>query len=75
MLCKVHQDIISVTKQIKLTFIEGSLEEQKAFIKSYEKYLVLREEILKDSEVLTSLPGLNTAPPKRTAARRHSGDI
>ena len=79
--CKVLQDIIPLTNEVCFSDIEGSLEEQKAFIQTYEKYLTLRVELLEESEPEHSLPGLYTGPlppkagSKRTTARRRIWDI
>ena len=44
--CKILQDIMPCTKLVQYSDIEGSLEQQKAFIETHEKYLSLRDEIL-----------------------------
>ena len=61
--------------------IDGSLEQQKAFIETYEKYLALRDELLEEVEPHSSLPGLYTGPvlpkagSKGATSRRDNGDI
>ena len=79
--CKVLQDIIPLTNQVNLSDIEESLEQQKGFIQIYEKYLALRDELLEESQLHSSLPGLYTGPllpmagSKGATARRGNGDI
>ena len=80
-LCQVLQDIIPPTNRVQFSDIQGSLEQQKVFIETYEKYLLLRDELLEESEPHTSLPGLYTGPllpkagSKRAKAKRGNGDI
>ena len=79
--CQVLQDIIPRTNEVTFSDIEGSLEQQKALIETYEKYLALREELLEEVEPYSSLPGLYTGPllpkagSKGATARRGNGDI
>ena len=60
---------------------EGSIDQQKAFIEVYEKYLALRDELLEESETPSSLPRLYTGPlhpkagSKWAKARRGNEDI
>ena len=79
--CKVLQDIIPLPNEVHFSDIEGSIDQQKAFIEVYEKYLALRDELLEESETPSSLPGPYTGPllpkagSKRATARRGNGDI
>ena len=79
--CKVLQDIIPLPNEVHFRDIEGSIDQQKAFIEVYEKYLALRDELLEESETPSSLPGLYTGPllpkagSKGATARRGNGDI
>ena len=79
--CKVLQDIIPLPNEVHFRDIEGSIDQQKAFIEVYEQYLALREELLEESETPSSLPGLYTGPllpkagSKGDKARKGNGDI
>ena len=71
--CQVLQDICPLSSPIDYSGLYGSVEEQKDFIEKYEKYLVLRDELLmNDPSTQPSLPGLHTGPQlpqDRTSAR------
>ena len=67
--CQILQDILP--QSIDYDSLNGSVQEQKEFIHKYEKYLVLRGELIDDPDTQSSLPGLHTGPqlPKaRTSA-------
>ena len=60
--------------------MNGTAHQQTDFIKIYEKYLKLRDELLEDTSEDSSLPGLYTGPvhpqaSKTTGAVRRSDDV
>ena len=68
----VRNDFDMIGEQsIDYDSLYDSVQEQKEFIHKYEKYLVLQDELIDDSDTQSSLPGLHTGPqlPKaRTSA-------
>ena len=71
LLCKVLQHILPLKSHIVYEHIKGTLEQQTEFLKTYEKYLNIRDELLEGSSIDSSLPGLYSGPaPLQAASRR-----
>ena len=69
--CKVLQNILPLSKlssHMTYTHMRGTTEEQTKFLQVYERYLVIREELLSSSGIDSSLPGLYTGPVLPQAA-------
>ena len=67
--CQVLRDISPNTTSLpQYEHPNGSPEQQIEFIKAYEKYLVLRDQLLEESSEDISLPGLYTGPVRPQAA-------
>ena len=78
--CKVLQDILPMTENTEYSHMNGTAHQQTDFIKIYEKYLKLRDELLEDTSEDSSLPGLYTGPvhpqaSNPTGAVRRSDDV
>ena len=70
-MCKVLQHILPLKSHIVYEHIGGTLEQQTEFLKTYEKYLNIRDELLEGSSIDSSLPGLYSGPaPLQAASRR-----
>ena len=66
--CKILQDILTHISLIDYRGLFGNVHQQKEFIEKYEKYLVIRDELLSDDpDTQPSLPGLHTGPQLRQA--------
>ena len=66
--CKILQDILPHIGPIDYSGLSGNVHQQQEFIVKYEKYLVLRDELLSDDpDTQSSLPGLHTGPQLRQA--------
>ena len=68
LLCKVLQDILPNTSHIVYEHMRGSEEQQTEFLKLYERYIKIRDELLDGSTIGTSLPGLYSGPELPQAA-------
>ena len=78
--CQILQDILPFPSSIDYTGLRGTVLEQKEFIEKYEKYLVIRDELLIDHpDTQSSLPGLHTGPQlpqaRTSAERSHSNPM
>ena len=78
--CRVLLDILPLSEHIEYNHMNGTAEQQVQFVKIYEKYLELRDELLEDSSDDSSLPGLYTGPVHPQASTstgpvRRSDDI
>ena len=67
--CQVLQDILPLTENVSYTDIYGTTQSQIKLVRIYEQYIMLRDEILEDTDPQVSLPVLYTGP-KRHQARR-----
>ena len=76
--CQILQDILPFPSSIDYAGLHGSVLEQEEFIEKYEKYLVIRDELLIDHpDTQSSLPGLHTGPQlpqARTSAGRSNSN-
>ena len=66
--CKVLQDCLPHTISPQYEHLNGDPNQQAAFIKVYEKYLIRRDQLLEEAGEDTSLPGLYTGPVRPLAA-------
>ena len=66
--CKVLQDIMPHIILPQYEHLNGTPGQQTEFIQVYEKYLILRDQLLEESSEDTSLPGLYTGPVRPRAA-------
>ena len=73
--CKVLLDILPLNKHIDYEHIHGRLSDQIEFVQVYEQYLMLRDELLSDSDdQQASLPGLYTGPVRPQAGARRAAE-
>ena len=68
LLCKVLQDILPNISHIVYEHMRGSEEQQTEFLKLYERYIKICDELLDGSTIGTSLPGLYSGPELPQAA-------
>ena len=66
--CKVLQDCLPHTISPQYEHVNGDPNQQAAFIKVYEKYLIRRDQLLEEAGEDTSLPGLYTGPMRPRSA-------
>ena len=76
MLCKVLQNILPLTNHIVYEHMGGTQDQQADFLRAYEGYLKIRDELLDCSGSGSSLPGLYTGPvvPQAVSTGRASGN-
>ena len=65
--CKVLLDILPLTENISYSDLQGSTQRQVEFVRIYEQYLTLRDEILEDTASEVCLPVLHTGPKRHQA--------
>ena len=65
--CNVLLNILPQKKPIEYNQINGTEEQQIEFIKTYKRYLELRDELQEDPNEGPSLPGLYTGPVRPQA--------
>ena len=65
--CNVLLDILPLTKPIDYNQINGTEEQQTEFIKTYNRYLELQDELQEDPNKGSSLPGLYSGPMRPQA--------
>ena len=56
------------TAEAVVTDMNGTPDQQTEFIKIYEQYLIIRDQLLEESSEDTSLPGLYTGPVRPRSA-------
>ena len=69
-LCKVLPNILPLGSYIEYGHMNGTTEQQTEFLQVYERYLMIRDELLDKSGLNASLPGLYTGPVLPQAASR-----
>ena len=69
-LCKVLLNILPLGSHIEYEHMNGTTEQQTEFLQVYERYLMIRDELLDKSGLDASLPGLYTGPVLPQAASR-----
>ena len=67
LVCKVLQNILP-NNHIQYAHMRGTDEQQTKFLQVYEKYLHIRDELLDNSGLGSSLPGLYSGPVRPLAA-------
>ena len=67
-LCTVLQNILPLTNHIVYDHMGGTPDQQTDFIRAYEGYLKIRDELLECSGSGSSMPGLYTGPVVAQAA-------
>ena len=65
--CQVLLDILPLTQDISFDDLQGPTQSQIEFVRVYEQYLTLRDEILEDTDTQPSLPVLYTGPKRHQA--------
>ena len=68
-MCKVLLHILPLSSHIEYGHMNGSTEQQTEFLQVYERYLMIRDELLDKSGLNASLPGLYSGPVRPQAAR------
>ena len=68
LLCKVLLNVLPLTNHIEYEHIGGTADQQTEFLRVYERYLNIRDELLDGSGLGSSLPGLYTGPVLPQAA-------
>ena len=71
--CKVLQDILPLTEDISYSDIYGTTQSQIDFVRIYEQYLVLRDEILEDTDPQASIPAIYAGPRHHQIRRPRIG--
>ena len=60
--CQVLQDILPLTENIVYSDINGTTQSQICFVRIFEQYLTLRDEILEETDPQVSLPVIYDGP-------------
>ena len=76
MMCTVLQNILPLNNHIVYEHMGGTPDQQTDFIRAYEGYLKIRDELLDSTGLGSSLPGLYTGPvlPQAASTGRASGN-
>ena len=68
LLCSVLQNILPLANHIQYEHMRGTTDQQTNFLRVYEGYLAIRDELLDSSGLGSSLPGLYAGPVLPQAA-------
>jgi hypothetical protein len=68
LVCSVLQNILPLNNHVEYGHMRGTDEQQTKFLQVYEKYLQIRDELLDNSGLGSSLPGLYSGPVRPLAA-------
>ena len=74
LVCKVLQNILPLNNHVEYSHMRGTDEQQTMFLQLYKKYLQIRDELLDNSGLGSSLPGLYSGPVRPLAASTGRAD-